>query len=64
VAIEDRQVVGFTCGQVLRRFEAGSFFITRRTPRPPGSAAAVGLYKSVGAVSPPPDDVVMFDFQG
>jgi GNAT superfamily N-acetyltransferase len=28
-----------------------------------GNAAAMALYASAGGVSPPPDDVVMFDFE-
>ncbi len=28
------------------------------------NAAAMALYASAGGVSPPPDDVVMFDFEG
>jgi ribosomal protein S18 acetylase RimI-like enzyme len=28
-----------------------------------GNAAAMALYPSAGGVSPPPDDVVMFDFE-
>jgi hypothetical protein len=28
-----------------------------------GNAAAVALYASAGGVRPPPDDVVMFDFE-
>ena len=28
-----------------------------------GNAAAMALYRSAGGVSPPPDDVVMFDFE-
>ncbi len=94
VAIEDGQVVGFTYGHVLRRFEATSFFIYSVDTAPAwqrrgiakamlaaldaegrtsrwdemfvltnaGNAAAMALYKSAGGVSPPPDDVVMFDF--
>ncbi len=29
-----------------------------------GNAPAMALYESAGGVSPPPDDVVMFDFEG
>ena len=29
-----------------------------------GNAAAMALYAASGGVSPPPDDVVMFDFEG
>ena len=29
-----------------------------------GNAAAMALYASAGGTSPPPDDVVMFDFEG
>lgn len=29
-----------------------------------GNTAAMALYASAGGVSPPPDDVVMFDFEG
>ena len=28
-----------------------------------GNAAAMSLYAGAGGVSPPPDDVVMFDFE-
>ncbi len=35
------------------------FVLTNR-----GNAAAMALYASAGGVSPPPDDVVMFDFEG
>ena len=95
VAVADGQVVGFTYGHVLRRFEATSFFIYSVDTAPDwqrrgiakamlaaldalgktgrwdemfvltnaGNAAAMALYKGAGGVSPPPDDVVMFDFE-
>jgi GNAT superfamily N-acetyltransferase len=97
VALDDGgEVVGFTYGHVLRRFEATSFFIYSVDTAPShqrrgvakamlaalqalgrtgrwdemfvltnrGNAAAMALYASAGGISPPPDDVVMFDFEG
>lgn len=95
VALDGGELVGFTYGYVLRRYEATSFFIYAVDTAPShqrrgiaramiaalsdlgrtgrwdemfvftnaGNAPAMALYASAGGVSPPPDDVVMFDFE-